>query len=327
MGFFAKIWRFLNGYVTVTVEGFFLEKFTNLCAINSLPFWSVKRYGNAKMVGRTTIKGFKQMRFQARKCGCRVSIGKKRGTPFFLHKYRKRKLFVAGFLIFFVCIKFASMFVWSIDITGNEFVSGKEIIALLEELGVKRFVLKDKLDVRELAELFMIKAEGISWVGIDIEGVRVNVEVVEKARVPEKIDKNIACDIISAKPALIVSIDTYQGTPMVKVGDVVDKGIILVNGIMEMLQFPDKTEEVHSLANIKGKVWYEKTRGLKLSELRLNEQVEEFAYNLAYQNIMNQVPDDAEIFNVSKSVTYTDEKVFVTVTVESIEEIGVKVLR
>ena len=54
MGFFTKIWRFLRGYVTVTVEGFFLEKFTNLCAITSLPFWNVKRYGNAKMVGRTT---------------------------------------------------------------------------------------------------------------------------------------------------------------------------------------------------------------------------------------------------------------------------------
>ena len=100
---FSRIFRFISGYVTVTVEGFFLEKFTNLCVINSLPFWNVRRYGTAKIVGRTTIKGFKQMRIMARKCGCRVTLDRKRGTPFFLHRYRKRKIFVVGFILFLVC--------------------------------------------------------------------------------------------------------------------------------------------------------------------------------------------------------------------------------
>jgi len=323
MGFFAKIWRFLNGYVTVTVEGFFLEKFTNLCAINSIPFWNVKRYGNAKMVGRTSIKGFKQMRFQARKCGCRVNIGKKRGTPFFLHRYRKRKIFIIGFLIFLVCIRVASMFVWSVKVTGNENISSKEILGILEELGVKRWVLKESLNVRELAERFMIMSEEISWVGIDVEGVRVNVEVVEKAKVPNKIDKDTPCDIIASKPALIISMDTYQGTPMVSVGEVVDGGSILVVGVMEMKQFPDKTEEVHSLASIKGKVWYEKTRSLKRSSLRADSEVEKFAYKLAYENIMNELPNGAEVISISNSASYTEDMIFVTVVVESIEEIGV----
>ena len=327
MGFFAKVWRFLNGYVTVTVEGFFLEKFTNLCAINSLPFWNVKRYGNAKMVGRTTINGFKQMRFQARKCGCRLSIGKKRGTPFFLHKYRRRKLFAFGFLIFLVCIRVAGMFVWNVEVSGNESVPSEDILTILEELGVKRWALKDSLDVRELANLFMVKSKGISWVGIDLNGSKVNVEVVEKPKVPEKIDNDIACDIVATKPALIVSLDVYKGTSKVSVGDVVDSNTVLVTGIMEMKQFPEKTEEVHALASIKGKVWYERTRGLKLSELRENSQVEEFAYKLAYGNILDKMSNGAEILNASKSVTYSEEKVFVTVTVESIEDIGKEVMR
>lgn len=327
MRFFAKIWRFLNGYVTVTVEGFFLEKFTNLCAINNLPFWNVKRYGNAKMVGRTTIKGFKQMRAQAKKCGCRISIGKKRGTPFFLHRYRKRKIFIVGFLIFLICIKVASLFVWSVNITGNENISTEKIVSILEELGIKRWALKSSLDVRELADLFMIKSEGISWVGINIDGIRVNVEVVEKAKVPEKIDKDTPCDIVALKPALIVSIDTYQGTPMVKPGDIVDSNATLVFGIIEMKQFPEKSEEVHALASVKGRVWYEKTRSLRLTDCRSNEQLEEFAYNLAYQNIIDEMPENSEIINISKNVTYNLEKVIVTVVLESIEEIGIEVKR
>jgi len=327
MNSFKKLWKFLAGYVTITIEGYFLEKFTNLCAINSIPFWNVKRYGNAKMTGRTTIKGFKKMRHQARKCGCRVYLGKKRGAPFFLHRYRRRKIFLIGFIVFLIWLKISGMFVWKIEITGNETIHRSEILTALSELGVKPGVLKESLDVRKLANLFMTKRDDITWVGIDISGIRVNIEIVEKENVPEKVDKDTPCDIIASKPALIVSMDTYQGTAMAKVGDVVDKGTVLVSGIMEMKQFPEKTEFVHSLASIKGKVWYERTRSLKLSNLRSNEQVEEFAYKLAYKNIESQMPKDAEILNISKSITYTEEKVIVTVTVESLEEIGEEIKR
>lgn len=327
MNSFKKLWKFLIGYVTVTIEGYFLEKFTNLCAVNNIPFWNVKRYGNAKMIGRTTIKGFKQMRHQAKKCGCRITLGKKRGTPFFLHRYRKRKIFIIGIVIFFICIKLAGMFVWRVEVIGNENIPKEEVLEILNELGVKPGVLKESLDVRNLANLFMTKRDDIIWAGIDVNGIRVNVKVVEKAKVPEKIDENIACDIIASKPALIVSMDTYQGTAVAKVGDIVDKGTMLVIGVMEMKQFPEKTEFVHSLANIKGKVWYERTRSLKLSKNRPNIQVEEFAYSLAYQNIKDEMAENAEVLDVSKSVAYTEDKVIVTVTVECLEEIGIKKIK
>lgn len=327
MGFFTKVFKFLNGYVTVIVEGFFLEKFTNLCAINTIPFWNIKRYGNAKMIGRTSIKGFKKMRFEAKKCGCRVKIVKKRGTPFFLHRYKKRKIFVCGFLMCLIAINIVSMFVWSVDVSGNENISENEILETLESIGVKKGVLKKSLEVRKLADLFMIKRDDISWVGISVDGIRVNVKVIEKEEVPKKIDEKMACDIVATKPALIVTIDTYQGKPMVESGDIVDRGTILVTGVMEMKQFPERTREVHSLASIKGKVWYEKVRSLKLSKNRTNEEVENFAYKLAYKNIMDSIPKDAEILDISKNVTYTQDKVIVTVTLESIEEIGMEVER
>jgi len=322
---FIKIFRFLTGYVLVTVEGFFLEKFTNLCAINNLPFWDIRRFGNAKLVGRTTISGFKRMRHEAKKCGCRIYLCKKRGTPFFLHRYRKRKVFVIGVILFFVCIKLAGLFVWNVEVIGNEFIESREILSELEMLGVKKWVLKSRLDVNKLSNQLMIKRDDLSWVGIEIDGIKVNIKVVEKPKIPDKIDEDMVCNIISSKAGLIVSIDTYQGTPKVKPGDVVDKGTLLVEGIVEMKQFPEKTELVHSLANIKAKVWYEETKSFKFSKLRQNSEMEEFAYKLAYQSVMKNIFPDTEIINVSKSVSYSADKVWVTVTVETLEDIGVKV--
>lgn len=321
---FTRIFRFLTGYVTITVHGFFLEKFTNLCVVNNLPFWDIKRYGNAKLVGRTTIRGFKQMRFQAKKCGCRVSLGRKRGTPFFLHRYRKRKIFVVGIVLFFICIKVTGLFVLDISVTGNEKVSKKEILAQMEELGLRRFVMANKVDSSKLANQFMVMRDDLRWVGIDVDGIRVNIKVVEKEEVPEKVDENIRCNIVSKKPGLIVSIDTYQGTPVVKAGDVVDKGNILVSGIIEMKQFPEKTQFVHALADIKAKVWYEETKSFNFSKLRPKEEMEEFAYKLAHQTAMKNIKEDTQIINTSKSVSYAEDKVIVTVTIEAIEDIGIK---
>ena len=322
---FIKIFRFLTGYVLVTVEGFFLEKFTNLCAINNLPFWDIRRFGNAKLVGRTTISGFKKMRHEAKKCGCRIYLSKKRGTPFWMHRYRKRKIFIVGVILFFVCIKIAGLFIWNIEVIGNESIKESEILKQLQELGVAKWKYTKNLDVNKLSNQLMIKRDDLSWVGIEIDGIKVNVKVVEKPKVPDKIDEDIACNIISSKPGLIVSIDTYQGTPKVKPGDVVDKGMLLVEGIVEMKQFPEKTELVHSLADIKAKVWYEETKSFKFSKLRQNSEMEAFAYKLAYQTVMKNILSDTEIINVSKSVTYTDDKVLVTVTLETLEDIGVKV--
>ena len=276
------------------------------------------------MVGRTTIKGFRKMRLQVRKCGCRVRLGKKRGTPFFLNRYKKRKIFVVGFVLFFVLIRIAGMFVWNINIIGNESIPSRDILIALETIGIKKWVLKDKLQVRELANMFMTKRDDISWVGIDVDGINVNVEIVEKPKIPDRVAKDIPCDIISSKPALIVEMDTYQGKPMVSVGDIVDGGTVLVAGVMEMTQFPEKTEYVHALASIKGKVWYERSRALKLSSLRDNKELEKFAYNLAYQNIKEIMASDAEILNISKDIKYNKEKVIVTVTIECIENIGIE---
>lgn len=320
---FTKGGKFFKGYVTVLVEGIFLEKFTNLCAINCLPFWSVKRYGLAKMVGRTTILGYKRMRHIARKCGCRVKINKRRGVPFFLHRYRKRKVFIVGVVLFFVLIKVNSFFVWDVEVVGNESDISGEIVSQVEELGVKRGVLKSKIDVNELSRKLMVKRDDLSWAGIELDGMKLKVKVVEKAKVPNRIDESMVCDIVASKPGLIVGINTLQGTQIVEINSIVDTGDVLVSGVVPMEQFPEKTQFVHSLAEIEARVWYEGSKTLSLSECRPNEEIKGFAYNIAYDKVIREIPDGVKITNVSKDVRLDGDKVTVSVIVETLEDIGV----
>lgn len=321
---FAKAEKFLKGYVTVYVEGIFLEKFTNLCAVNCLPFWNVKRYGIAKMSGYTTIPGYRKMRHIAKKCGCRVKLNKRRGAPFIIHKYRKRKIFAIGIVLFLVLIKLSGLFIWQVDIVGNVSPISDEILAQVEELGVKRGTLKNEINIREMANKLMVKRSDLSWVGIEIDGMRLKVRVVEKAKVPDRIDENAVCNIVASKPGMITKINTLQGTQVVEVNDIVDKGDILVSGIIEMQQFPDKSQRVHSLAEIEAKVWYERSKTLKLSSVRPNEEIELIAYNIALDKINKEMPKEAKISHISKNVKHGEKSVTVDVIVETVENIGIE---
>lgn len=321
---FAKTGKFFRGYVTIQVEGIFLEKFTNLCAVNCLPFWNIKRYGIAKMMGRTTVNGYKKMKHISKKCGCRIKINKKRGVPFFIHRYRKRKIFLAGALLFFLLIKLNGLFIWNIEIIGVESDISKDILTELNDFGIKSGIKKSDIDVNDVSSKLMVKRSDLSWVGVEIDGMRLKVKVVEKVKVPDRINENAICNIVASKPGMIVSINTLQGTQIVENNAIVDKGDVLVLGVIEMEQFPEKTKYVHSLAEIEARVWYEKTKKLRLSDIRSKEEIEEYAYNIAYNKIMKEIPKDAKILDVRRNVTYINNDVMVDVIVETLEDIGIK---
>lgn len=312
--------------MTVVVEGFFIEKFTNLCAINDLPIWGLKRYGTTKLVCRTTIKGYKRMRHQAKKCGCRVRLERRRGTPFLVFKYRKRKVFLLGILLFLCIVKGITAFIWSVEVIKDGVAfEDKLMVAQLEELGVGFGTLKSKLNLRKLANDVLIKREDLSWVGFDVSGLKLRVKVVEKVKIPERNEENLACDIIARKDCLIETVNVYQGTAVVKPGDVVQAGQVLVSSVVEMKNFPEKTESVYSMAEIKGRMWYERSKTLKLSEKFENSFIEGFAYDIAYDKIIRELSEYAEIKDVQKKVKYNeDNTVTVSVTVETLEEAGIE---
>lgn len=323
---FTRFWRFLNGYVTVVIEGFFIEKFTNLCAINNLPIWNLHRYGTTKLVCRTTIKGYKSMRHQAKKCGCRVRLERRRGTPFLVFKYRKRKVFLIGILMFLGIVKAITSFIWSVEFIKEESVfEDKRLISELEELGIGRGTLKSNVNPSKLSNELMIRCNEFSWIGVEMTGMKLQIKLVEKVAIPERANESIACNIISKKDCLVEKVNVYQGTGIVRPGDVVQAGELLISGIVEMKNFPEKAEKVHSMGEIKGRVWYEKSKKLKFSSKFENSFLEDFAYQIAYDKIKQELSESSEIKDIQKKVRYNeDDSLTVTVTVETLEDVGVE---
>lgn len=221
------------GVVNVQIEGFFTERFINLCKINNIRIWDIRNIVKGVIRFNISISDFKKLRKIARKTKCKITIKNKQGLYFTLFKYRKRKIFfVIAFLVLLLSI-FLSTFVWKIDIEGNEKLSETDIILALKESGLYIGKNKTFLDKKEVTNLLRLNISDISWAGIELNGTKAIVKVVEKTRLDEKDIQNTGIgNIVAQKSGIITKIVPENGTAKFKEGSYICQGDVAIEGMI-----------------------------------------------------------------------------------------------
>ncbi|MCR4435591.1 MAG: sporulation protein YqfD [Clostridiales bacterium] len=253
-----RLWNYIRGYVIIVVEGYFLEKFINICMHRQVFLWDVRKRNDCSMALKVSIKGFKLLRPIVRKTNCRVNIIKKVGFPFILNRYRRRKTFIAGAFIFVILFYLLTSFVWVVDVTGNKNLETRFILDTLAQIGVRPGVLKYAVDADRTANELMLKIKEIGWVGVVVKGTKVKVEVVERVQPPELVHKDVPCDIVAGKDGVVKSIVAKTGQEMVHEGETVTKGQVLISGTVKSKNEQLPPRLVHADGVVKARTWYEK---------------------------------------------------------------------
>lgn len=255
---FKWIYIFFSGCVTVTVEGFFVERFINICRNNNIVLLDIVRENNTYLKIKILKSDFKEIRHIAKKTKCKIKISGKSGVPFFVNKYRKRKIFAVAILVIAIFIFISTKFIWNIEISGNEKISQEEITELIAEYGIKKGILKKNIDLDKISNSIRLERDDISWIGISLKGTNAIINVKEAIEIPEVIDKDEICNIVANQDAVISKIVVHSGTARVNVGDEVKKGDMLVEGVMEGAHLG--VRNVHADANVTGLIYYEKEK-------------------------------------------------------------------
>ncbi|MBU5675674.1 sporulation protein YqfD [Alkaliphilus sp. MSJ-5] len=270
-----KLWNYMRGYVIVKVEGLALERFINMCIARGIYLWDIKRINYTTLEAKIGIQGFKELRKIVKRAGCRVSIHKKNGYPFWVHKLKKRKMLLVGAFFCFLILVFSSTFIFSIEIIGNEELEKSEIISSLNELGLKPGTNKYLVNLKEIETELLLDVDQIAWVGIEVRGIRAKVEIVEKRLAPDKIDKNTPCNVIAKKNGVIEKVIARNGDAVVEEGDIVTKGDLLINGVVQRENM-DEPMFVHSYGEIYAKTYYETTESKNLIEIKKDKTGQKF---------------------------------------------------
>ena len=258
------IFRLLFGYLRIEIEGYYVERFINVCNNNRILIWNLKRQKSVKLFFNIGIDDLKKITNIAKKTNCKVRILKKKGIPFILYKYKKRKIFVVFLIIILCLIGISSKYIWNIDINIENNLAIDNIEDDLKICGLERGILKSKINTQKIINEIKLKRDDIAWIGIDLKGTNIKVNIVKATEKPEVIDNYDYCDIVAKKPGIITQIRAQNGTAKVQVGDVVQTGDVLIAGTMEG-KYTD-LRYVHSLGEIEAKVKYQETKEIFLTE-------------------------------------------------------------
>jgi len=265
--FLIKLLNIIKGYVVILIEGFFLERFLNICTRRGIHLWNVRRIDNTKMRANISIQAFKMLPPIVKKSRCTVQIYSRKGVPFFVHKHRKRKAFLFGIIISIILIYSMTLFIWTVDIQGNEKMTEAQIALALQNAGLKTGMWKNNIDTRYIQNVVMTDQPDIGWIGININGTKAEVEVKERTPKPYILPKNQPCSIVATIGGVIETINTKDGHQLVKKGDVVREGQLLVSGALDSKI--EGIRYVHSEAEVFARTWHEKTVNLpQLEEVK-----------------------------------------------------------
>ena len=345
--FIKIIFKYILGYVRIIVEGYYIERFINICTTNKILIWNLKREKGVKLYLNTGIKDFYKVVKIARKLKCKVKIEKKRGIPFLLNKYRKRKSFLISLVIIMIVLYTSSNYIWNIEIQVEDNAKLENIEKDLEDAGLEIGRLKNKINIQEIINTIRLKRNDISWIGIDIQGTNAIVKAVKTKEPPEIIDENEHCNIVAKKGGNITKIIAQNGTAQVKVGDQVEQGQVLIQGTMEGKY--TGIRYVHSLGEVEAIVQYSKTEQFPLKEektvktgnqetkykIKFNKFQINFYKTLSKFKIYDTIENEKKLrifsnlylpISVTKITNEELEKISKEYTIEELTEIGTQKL-
>lgn len=230
--FIIRLFRWFCGYVRFTVTGDFIERFLNLAMRGGVNIWELHREEN-RVSGCVLLRDYKRFRRFTRKTGVRVRHTGAAGLPFVGKKYRKRVGLLLGVAAFFVALFVMSQFIWQINVNGCETVDPQSVLDAVKEYGLKEGVLRSQVDTREIENRVMIKLDTLSWIAINLQGSTANIEIQERVKPPEMLPLDEPCNVVAGHEGMIVRVEAHDGKAVVKKGDAVQKGELLISGIIE----------------------------------------------------------------------------------------------
>lgn len=272
------IWKFFFGYVVVELQGNALERLLNRISASGIELWDIQRIKHGfrfKMMARDYYRLRPMLRYRK----CTVRICQKKGLPFITFRTWHRKALIVGILVFFILLKVLASFLWFIQIEGSENVPASELQKYVDQVGIHRGMPLKSVDLLGLEQLVRSSHPGVAWVDAHLQGTLLTLKIVEK----KIIDEVDLMNVIAEKPAVITQLMVFKGKPMVKEGDTVSKGDILIKAANKYETYanpdfegnlppylPSADEPLEPAEGIvKGRTWYE---GYGESELIYTEE-------------------------------------------------------
>ncbi len=225
--------RFVRGFLVIRVSGDYMERFFNMCRMHHIDLWGIRKAKENEKdicVCEAYAADFFKMPPLLKKTGTKAHVVKKRGLPFYFPFIKKRIIFFAGVFVCLALLGYVTDYVWAIEYIGNLQVSDDELSDFLARESIHYGMKKSSINCEEKEKRLRETFQNVTWTSIYFEGTKLFIEIKENEKSEPVQTKTRGTDIVAGEAGTITSIVTRNGVPMVKAGDWVEKGQVLVSG-------------------------------------------------------------------------------------------------
>ena len=236
-----RLLRRIRGFVRFSLRGGCPERVVTLAAREGVLVRDLHKTADG-VSAYVDAKDYRKLRRHAKSNGCRMRVEKKFGLPFLFVRGRRRSGLIAGAVAAALLLALLSRSVWVMDVRGNSAVPEGEILYVLRRQGVYPGAFKSDIDLISAEQNALLELPELSWLAVNLRGSRASVEVRERTRAPEAVPLSSPCNIVAARGGTITRISAFNGDAVVKAGDSVAAGDLLVSGLT------DELGAVHAIA-------------------------------------------------------------------------------
>lgn len=221
----------VNGalYTVYEVKGLNLDRLINVCKKRGIDLYDIKKYSNKRL--RLAVNFNDSKNFFAITCELCYNIKKirERGRAYpFLYLLRNVGIFI-GAVVFILVSVLSDDLVLDTVYSGSGAVYSYQVESFLLSKGVKRFSRFSDIDLGSLGEEILTISPLISFAECRKDGNRLKIQLV-LGKDSENILSGNVFELKTDVDGVVESLKVYRGTAIVKVGDKVNNGDLLVGG-------------------------------------------------------------------------------------------------
>ena len=257
--------------VEIQVEGLNIERFVRQAGENGILLTRMERHGRKKLTALVREDQLPGLQSLCAAGGWTIRRGRRQGVGRAADWLRKRWLLASALMMGLAAILLSSGVMWQVQVVGAGTYAA-DVRMALEELGIHPPMLRSQVELGTLRDALEWRYPRVAWVEVGWRGTTLVVRL-EEGVLPRKDNiQDGPCDVVASRDAIVEQIITRAGTPVVKPGDFVRQGDVLIRG--EERTSNGEVKPVAAAGSVTGRAW----KGA-LVEMSCNETNTEYTGN------------------------------------------------
>ena len=231
-----SIFLLLRGSCTLSITAQYRTAAMNLCMQMSIPYTNFVWREDGGIQFDCSVSSARKFLAACHKQEIEAEILACVGIPKLLKRLRVRVGLVVGAVLAIALVVLSGLFVWDVQVSGNEKLTEGEVVEALRACGFGVGSYLPSLRVREIENRVLMASEDIGWISINTDGTVARVQIIEhvsgESGEGTSSAKNPA-NLIALADGQIEYLELYRGNAVVTVGQAVTKGELLVSGLYD----------------------------------------------------------------------------------------------